>query len=141
MRKRGLVPAGAAAAALLACALAGLAQRGRFRDSPEADYTPDFPKNAEFHFIRVEYTDLPGFSRGFRNVSRNGRANGWWAQDWPDADNHFTEGVGRLTRINVGDPRHVVVTDDFWGDYEWQYFQETMQRVLPNQPIPDIQET
>jgi hypothetical protein len=181
MRKRGLFPAGAAVVAMLAVALAGLAQRGRFRDSPEADYTPDFPKDAEFHFIRVEYTDLPGFSRGFRNVSRNGRANGWWAQDWPEADNHFTVGIGRLTRIKIGEPRHLaltdpqlfdypwiyvtqaanwdlsdaevnqlreylmrggfLVTDDFWGPGEWELFQETMQRVLPNQPIPDIQET
>jgi hypothetical protein len=180
MRKRGLVPVGAAVAALLFVALAGLAQLG-FRNAPEADYTPVFAKDAEFHFIRVEYTDLPQFSRGFRNVSRNGRANGWWAQDWPDAENHFTDGIGRLTRINVGDPRHLaltdpqlfdypwiyvtqaanwdlsdaevnqlreylmrggfLVTDDFWGPDEWEYFQETMQRVLPNQPIPDIQET
>lgn len=182
MRKRGLVPAGAAAVALLFVALAGLAQRGRYRDSPEEeDAPPVFAKDAEFHFIRVEYTDLPGFSRGFRNVSRNGRANGWWAQDWPDADNHFTVGIGRLTRINIGDPRHLaltdpqlfdypwiyvtqaanwdlsdeevkqlreylmrggfLVTDDFWGEGEWEYFRQTMQRVLPSQPIPDIQET
>lgn len=182
MRKRGLAPVGAAIVALLSLTLAGLAQRGRFPGvAEEVDTPPVFAKDAEFHFIRVEYTDLPGFSRGFRNVSRNGRANGWWAQDWPDADNHFTVGVGRLTRIDVGEPRHVgltdpqlfeypwiyvtqaanwdlsdaevnqlreylmrggfLVTDDFWGEAEWDYFQETMQRVLPNQPIPDIQET
>jgi hypothetical protein len=181
MTRRGLIPAVAAIAALLLVALAGMAQRG-FRSSAEADFTPEFEKNTEFHFVRLEYTDLPEYSRGgFRNVSRSGRASGWWAQDWPDADNHFTVGIGRLTRINIGDPRHLaltddqlfeypwiymtqaaycdlsdaevsrlreylmrggfLMTDDFWDTYEWEVFRETMQRVLPNQDIPDIQES
>ena len=32
--------------------------------------------------------------------------------DWPAAENHFTFGLGRLTRIDTGDPRHVRLTDD-----------------------------
>src|SRR5881394_4252714 len=46
-----------------------------------------FPAHAEFHFLRVEYSDYR--SGGFRSVSRRGRASGWWAQDWPDAEEHF----------------------------------------------------
>ncbi|HEX5431547.1 MAG TPA: DUF4159 domain-containing protein [Bryobacteraceae bacterium] len=165
--------------ALLCIALLAVAQRRRFFRgfrAPEEDAMPE--RAAEFHFLRVEYTDLPEFRRGFGFVSRNGRASGWWAQDWPDAENHFSKGVERLTRIDTGDPRHIpltddrifdypwiyatqtaywdmsneeanrlreyllrggfLVTDDFWGPDEWDYFRQLMNRVLPGKPIPDI---
>lgn len=173
-------------AVILATALVLLAQRGfrgfgGYGGFPEGDHegsTPTFKTDAEFHFIRGEYTDAPGSRRGFGMVSRRGRANGWWAQDWPDADEHFTQGVLRLTRIDAGEPRHLgldddklfdypwvymtqtaywdlsdketsrlgeflqrggfLVTDDFWGPYEWEVFEQTMARVLPNHPITDI---
>jgi hypothetical protein len=173
---------GRVVAVLLLGAFALLAQRG-FRGGfgareDEDGPGPSFKTDAEFHFIRAEYTDAPEYRRGFGFVSRRGRATGWWAQDWPDADEHFTQGIGRLTRIDIGDPRHLafdddklfdypwvyatqtaywdlsekeithlreylqrggfLVTDDFWGPYEWATFQETMQRVLPNHAITDI---
>jgi hypothetical protein len=172
---------GAAALALLAAA--AWAQRRGFPQFPEAEGDSDFhfPKDADFHFVRMEYTDLPQFRRGFGFVSRRGRANGWWAQDWPDADNHFTRGIQRLTRIDIGEPVHLaltddrlfdypwiyvtqaanwdllqaeidrlrdyllrggfLVTDDFWGEDEWEYFREVMARVFPNKDIPDLAET
>jgi hypothetical protein len=177
--KRPLAFAGALAAAFFLLAAAAWAQRGFFRVQGD-DVLPVFDKNAEFHFVRTEYVDLPGFRRGFGSfVSRNGRANGWWAQDWPDADNHFTTGIQRLTRINIGEPRHVALTDDelyeypwiyltqaancnlsdaeikrlreylnrggflmvddFWQENEWETFAETVDRVFPGRPIPDIQ--
>ena len=177
------------AAGLLGLAAAAFSQRfggrGGFRgfggggfssEAPESEFSP----NAEFHFLRVEYSDNRGggFGGGFRSVSRRGRASGWWAQDWPDADEHFTKGVQRLTRMDAGDPQHVsltdpklfdypwiyatqtgywelsdeetsqlheylmrggfIMTDDFWQEQEYQVFQETMNRVLPGQPITDI---
>jgi hypothetical protein len=169
--------------ALLLIAFALLAQRGgRFRGGGPPTQSPDIPvRDAEYHFIRMQYTDSPEFRRGFGFVSRSGEAYGWWAQDWPDAENHFTIGVQRLTRIDTGDPRNMritdkrifdypwiyatqtgnwelsnaeteqmreyltrggfLVTDDMWGDYEWQNFRETMNRVLPGKPIPDMVET
>src|ERR1700724_114366 len=39
-------------------AMTGLGQRFRFREEEEGP-RPVFPTQAEFHFIRVEYTDLP----------------------------------------------------------------------------------
>ena len=164
---------------LFLIALAALPQRGRFRfDAPEDDAPGMPPREAEFHFLRLEYTDLPQFQRGFGFRSRNGRGRGWWLQDWPDADDHFTAGVQRLTRVDTGDPRHVsllddhlfdypwiyatqtgywdlsdaetarlreyllrggfLVVDDFWGPEEWEWFRQTMDRVLPNKPITDI---
>lgn len=163
---------------ILALAAAALAQRFRMQRALSPEF--QFPAAGEFHFVRVEYTDLPEFHRGFGFGSRNGTGDGWWLVDWPDSDNHFTKGVERLTRIQVGEPQHMrltdehlfdypwlyatqtgwwnltepeiarlreyllrggfLVTDDFWGAEEWEWFRETMDRVLPNHPISDISE-
>jgi len=165
--------------AILWLAGAGLAQRGFFRQ-PDDDVTVPV-RNAEYHFVRVEYTDRPEFHRGWGYSSRDGQGTGWWLVDWPAAENHFTSGVARLTRVDSGDPRHMrltderlfqypwiyatqtgwwdlsdaetarlreyllrggfLVVDDFWGPEQWELFRQTMQRVLPNQPIADIAET
>ena len=164
--------------ALFLVAAAVLAQRFGFRreDRPR----PAFPSKAEFHFVRLEYTDLPEFHRGFGFSSRDGRGAGWWLMDWPDADDQFTLGIQRLTRIDTGEPRHFriadprlfdhpwlyatqvgwwdltdaetarlreyllrggfLVVDDFWGPEQWEVFRRTMDRVLPNRPIVDIDE-
>lgn len=171
---------GVALAALLGLAIAGLAQRGRFRASQD-DEAPAAARDGEFHFIRVEYTDLPQYHRGWGWSSRDGTGNGWWLVDWPAAENHFTDGIRRLTAIDAGDPRHLrltddrlfdypwiyatqtgwwdlsdaetarlreyllrggfLVVDDFWGPEQWELFRRTMNRVFPNQPIPDILES
>jgi hypothetical protein len=111
--------AGSVAAALLSLAIAGLAQRSFFdRDSGPR---PEFPARAEFHFIRLEYTDLPQFHRRFGFSSRAGRGEGWWMMDWPDAEDHFSLGVRRLTRIHTGAPRSLRLTDDRLFDYPWIY--------------------
>jgi len=169
-------------AVLLLLVGGALAQRFRFGFRREESSAPtSFPPAGEFHFIRVEYTDLPQVHRGFGFGSRNGTGEGWWLVDWPDSDEHFTTGVQRLTRVQVGEPRHMrltddrlfdhpwlyatqtgwwdltdaevsrlreyllrggfLVVDDFWGDEEWEYFRETMNRVLPNKPITDLIET
>ncbi len=98
---------GAIAVALLSLAVAGLAQRFggiRFQGHDEGP-APVFPKEGEFHFIRTEYIDLPQFHRGFGFGSRNGQGEGWWVVDWPDADDHFSQGIERLTRVNTGEPQ------------------------------------
>ncbi len=97
-------------------ALAALAQREGFQ-------TP--VRDAEYHFIRVEYTDLPQYHRRWGYSSRDGTGAGWWLVDWPDADNHFTMGVQRLTRIDAGDPRHMRLTDDRLFNYPWIYATQT----------------
>jgi Domain of unknown function (DUF4159) len=165
---------------VLLIAIAALAQRGRFQ-APEDDEKLAPVRNAEFHFIRIEYTDLPQYHRRWGYASRDGTGAGWWLVDWPAADNHFTLGIQRLTRIDTGDPRHLrltddrlfdypwiyatqtgwwdltkaetdrlreylrrggfLVVDDFWGTDAWEVFRQTMQRVLPDQPITDIAES
>src|SRR5213082_2598884 len=115
--------AGLVVAALLTFAIAGLAQRMRFQR--DDDVRPTFPSSAEFHFIRVEYTDLPQYHRRWGYASRDGTGSGWWLVDWPAADNHFTFGIQRLTRIEIGDPRHFRLTDDRLFDYPWIYATQT----------------
>ncbi len=169
----------AAALALLLIGLGLFAQRLRFEGHDEGP-RPVFPTKGEFSFVRVEYTDLPQFHRWFGWASRGAEGAGWWMVDWPDADDHFSTGVQRLTRVDTGAPTHFrltddrlfdhpwiyatqtgwwgltsaetarlreyllrggfLVVDDFWGAQQWEVFRETMQRVLPDQPISDISE-
>lgn len=166
-------------AACVFLAALGVAQRGRFGMRGALDQ-PEPERAGEFHFIRLEYTDLPQYHRRFGYSSRQGEGSGWWLMDWPAAENHFTAGLRRLTRIDAGDPRHLrltddklwnypwlyatqtgwwnlseeevkrlreyllrggfLVTDDFWGEEQWEVFRRTMERVLPGHPLTDIAE-
>lgn len=110
-------------AALLLIAIAAFAQR--FREPEDDGPRPTFPGNAEFHFLRVEYTDLPEFHRRWGFASRGSTGTGWWLVDWPNAEDHFSLGVQRLTRIDTGEPRHVRLTDEHLFDYPWIYATQT----------------
>ncbi|HYV61522.1 MAG TPA: DUF4159 domain-containing protein [Bryobacteraceae bacterium] len=132
------------AAGLLGLAAAAFSQRfggfrGGFRgftsDAPESEFSP----NAEFHFLRLEYNDGNG-NRGFGFGSRRGRASGWWGQDWPDADEHFTKGVQRLTRIDAGDPQHVSLRDEKLFDYPWIYATQTGYWQLSDEETSRLRE-
>jgi len=70
---------------------------------------PSWPTD-EFHFARMFY----------EGDGRRGR--GGWTTDWPEAEEHFTLGVSRLTRVNIGEQaRMLEVTDDIIFDYPWLY--------------------
>jgi len=123
-------------AGVLACAAAMLAQRqfgGGGGFGRGESFVAEFPKDGDFHFIRTEYVDLQRRGMGF--VSRTGRASGWWAQDWPDADNHFSFGLQRLTRLNIGEPRHVSLLDDQLFDYPWIYLTQAGYIDLSNAEV------
>jgi hypothetical protein len=109
----------------LLLSVTGFGQRFRVQEQEEEGPRPVFPLQAEFHFVRVEYTDLPEYHRFFGFASRGARGEGWWVVDWPDADDHFSQGVQRLTRIATGDPRHMRFTDDHLFDYPWVYATQT----------------
>ncbi len=106
-------------------AMEGLGQRFRIQQPGDEGPRPAFGLQAEFHFVRVEYTDLPEYHRFFGFASRGAQGEGWWVVDWPDADDHFSEGVKRLTRIATGDPRHMRLTDDELFNYPWVYATQT----------------
>jgi hypothetical protein len=125
--------------ALVVLAAAAFAQRGGFqRDSGRSSMS--FPVEGEFHFVRVEYTDLPQFQRGFGFRSRNAQGTGWWMQDWPDCDEHFSMGVQRLSRIDVGEPRHLRLTDPRLFDYPWVYATQTGYWDLSDKEIEILRE-
>jgi len=102
--------------------LAGAATAQRFGYRREdSGPRPIFPEKSDFHFIRLEYTDLPEYHRGFGFSGRSGTGDGWWMVDWPEADDHFTTGIQRLTRIETGVPLHLRLADDRIFDYPWIY--------------------
>ncbi len=101
---------------------------------------PTFAPLGEFHFIRMEYTDLPNHHRGFGMASRTGQGNGWWVVDWPDADSHFSEGVKRLTRADTGAPLHMRLTDDRIFDNPWVYATQVGWWDLSNAEIARLRE-
>jgi hypothetical protein len=103
---------------LLALGVLGLAQRRRTQPS---EAPGAIGPNAEFYFIRVQYSDLAGGGRGFGRGGGGGFGRGWWMQDWPRSEQHFTEGVKRLTRIDVGEARTAPLTDDHIFEYPWAY--------------------
>jgi len=123
------------AGAALAQRFGGLSFEGH-DEGPETT----FPAKGEFHFIRMEYTDLPEHRRGFGFVSRNGRGNGWWMQDWPDADEHFSTGVQRLTRVETGQPLHLSLMDDKLFDNPWIYATQTGYWGLDNAETARLRE-
>jgi hypothetical protein len=124
---------------LLACAVA-LSQRRGSPFQEDDDPRPQFPAKAEFHFIRMEYTDLPQFHRGFGYASRDARGSGWWVVDWPDAEDHFSVGVQRLTRIDTGTPLTMRVTDNHIFDNPWLYATQTGWWGLSNSETAQLRE-
>ena len=77
---------------------------------------PRWPTD-EFHFVRMYYNNYGG---GYGSGFRYGR--GSYATDYPDAEQHFTMGVSRLTRVDIGQQaRMIAVTDDMLFDYPWLY--------------------
>ncbi len=90
------------AAAVLAVAAAG----------DDLNGAPDWPTN-EFHFVRMFYNGN-AYDRGWRGGS--------WTTDYPEAEYHFTMGVGRLTRVDIGErARMLKLTDDTIFNYPWLY--------------------
>src|SRR5260370_8162455 len=106
--RRAYVRSCAVTAAILGIALAALAQRLQIRHGENPN--PTFPARAEFHFIRVEYTDLPQYHRRWGYASRGATGEGWWMVDWPDADDHFSMGVHPPTPIATSPPRPSLLT-------------------------------
>jgi hypothetical protein len=134
-----LIRVGVVVTALIALAIAGLSQRNRFQ-APRDEDTQAAKVDADFHFIRVQYTDKPEFHRGWGYSSRDGIGTGWWLVDWPAADNHFTAGIQRLTRIDIGDPRHLRLTDPHLFDYPWIYATQTAWWDLNNAETAQLRE-
>jgi hypothetical protein len=120
-------------------AIAAFAQRFGFQREREGP-RPTFPETGEFHFVRLEYTDLPQYHRGYGYGSRSGMGEGWWLVDWPDSDDHFTMGVERLSRIATGAPLHFRLTDRRLFDNPWVYATQTGWWGLNDAEIAQLRE-
>jgi len=101
--------------AMLAGLVVAFAASGqsRFRGGRDAEFTAGHGKGLEHE---VE------FARLFYSDGGYGWRGGSWRVDWPDAEYHFTEGVSRLTRVDLGRNGVIVrLTDDSIFDYPWLY--------------------
>jgi hypothetical protein len=85
----------------------------------------------EFHFARMIYVDYAG--------ARGGFGRGWWQQDWPEAEDHFTLNLKRLTRINAGEPVTVNLVDDLFA-YPWLYATQVGYWDLSDQECGQLRE-
>lgn len=75
------------------------------------------PPENELHIARLIYQHHP--------YSSWGPGRPWWSIDWPDAEEHFTNGVTRYTNIQIApDSRHITPTDDALFDYPWLFVQQ-----------------
>lgn len=58
-------------------------------------------------------------------LSSWGPGRPWWAIDWPEAEEHFTDGVRRYTSIDIApDSRHIRLADQALFDYPWLFVQQ-----------------
>jgi len=76
--------------------------------------TPESSVQPEFRFARLAFG---AFGRSYSTARGEP-----WLRDWPEADYHFTQGVGRLTRIvTSADNAQVRLDDDALFDYPVVY--------------------
>jgi hypothetical protein len=96
--------------------------------------SPDRP-TSEFHFARLKYSDRSGY--GF------GGWGGAWTVDYPEAEYHFTQGIQRLTRIDIGQQPRIVSLDnddDVIFDYPWLYAVEVGRWYLSDAEAAKLRE-
>lgn len=99
--------------------------------APSPSSEPSLVPDAEFGFARMIYTDGGGRRRG---------GNGWWSQDWPDAEEHFFLGVSRLTRLDIGTPVTLQLTDERLFDYPWLYATQVGYWYLSDEELAGLRE-
>jgi len=85
---------------------------------------------SEFHFVRMMYSD-----NGYRPCGP-----GWRQQDWPDAEDNFLPNLTRLTRIRVGEPVVLPLTDEHLFDYPWLYATQTGDWDLSDVELEHLRE-
>ena len=103
--------------------------RRRSREVPQAFF--ETGRKAEFNFVRLVYSG--GRSRW------GGR--GSWATDYPEAEYHFMQGVGRLTNIDSAPGSQTLrPLDDELFDYPWLYAVEVGYWYLDDEEAQRLRE-
>ena len=90
---------------------------------------------AELHLGRVV------FGQSMENGFGRGRGRSWWAIDWPEAEAHITDGVQRMSLIDVAeDSRHIRLDDPNLYDYPWLFLQQIGQASFNTTEIEALRE-
>jgi hypothetical protein len=101
------------------------------RPAGETDFASE---PSEFQFARMVYVDYSG-PRG-----RGGFGRGWWQQDWPEAEEHFTQNLRRITRVNTGEPVALRLTDENLFDFPWLYVTQAGYWDLSDDEVQQLRE-
>lgn len=92
---------------------------------------------AEFDFVRLAYSDGDafGFGGGF------GRRGGSWMTDAPEAEEHFLQGLKRLSRVNAGEEGiGIRPSDPELFDHPWVYGVEVGRWYLDERDAAQLRE-
>jgi hypothetical protein len=122
-------------AVLLSAVVAGSAAMDAARSPAAAGIGPPKP---EFTFMRLVYQDngALGFG-GFGGLGGRGS----WRTDAPDAEFHFLQGMGRLTRIGANEGFHAVqLTDDELFEHPFLYGVEVGRWYLSDEEAAKLRE-
>jgi hypothetical protein len=99
--------------------------------APTVAVVADEAPGAEFHMARLVYSSNQG-EMAWRP---------WWAIDYPEAEFHLTNGLRRLTAVDVaGDSRHLSLTDDEIFDYPWLFAQQAGRWYLDDVEVRRLRE-
>ncbi len=91
---------------------------------------PVEPPSSEFRFVRLAYV-----ANGLHRMRQS------WRTDWPEAEQHFLRGLGRLTHVNAAEDGMVLrVMDDELFDYPWLYAVEVGGWYLDDQEAARLRE-
>ena len=106
--------------------LAGLYAQRPFREYPGIEYNTfplpsDYAEKTEWAFARLMYPPSPTRFGGFRGGANWKAGYSIWTQDYPRADRHFSQAIGRLTRLHVRSAEQPVDLDDPNDVYNWPW--------------------
>jgi len=128
-----------AAAALLAFTVLAFAADDNSRLDGQAG--AQVAASPEFQFARMVYVDYSGArGRGRGGFGGGGFGRGWWQQDWPEAEDHFTQNLRRITRINTGESVAVRLTDENLFDFPWLYVTQAGYWDLSDEEVARLRE-
>jgi Domain of unknown function (DUF4159) len=89
----------------------------------------------EFQFVRLAYSDNPSMS------FRGGFGRGSWTTDAPEAEEHFLQGMHRLTRVNASSTsKGLRVLDPELFDYPFLYAVEVGRWYLSEEEAAQLRE-
>jgi hypothetical protein len=114
-------------AMVLVAMLGALASRALSQSAPAI---PASEEPFEFRFVRLAYSP-----NGLHRMRQS------WQTDWPDAEQHFLKGLGRLTHVNAAaDGKVLAVMDRELFDYPWLYAVEVGGWYLDEQEAIRLRE-